>query len=220
MSYEEALKYDKRKYFQYYLSLLRMKHILFLAFYSNNDYNSPIIKKCLFFFLFSLYLAVNALFFTDDTIHKIHIDYGKFDLIYELPQILYSTIISSFIHALIKYFTFTERNILTIKKEKHVNELYKIVSEVKKCIIIKFVCFYIFSFIFLLIFWYYISCFCAVYKNTQLFLIKDTLIGFIFSLIYPFGFYLLPGFFRIPSLKSSKSNNEHMYNFSKVIQML
>ena len=163
---------------------------------------------------------MNALFFNDDTIHQIHIDYGKFDFIYELPQIIYSTIISSFIYILIKYFSFTERNILSIKNEKHINNLYILMSQVKKCLIIKSMCFFFLSLSFLLIFWYYLSCFCAVYKNTQLYLIKDTLISFIFSLLYPFGLYLLPGFFRIPSLKNSKGNKENIYNFSKIIQML
>ena len=69
--YEEALKYDKRTYIQFYLSLLRTKHSLIFAFYTSTDYNSKIIKICLFFFSFSLYYTVNALFFNDYTFHNI-----------------------------------------------------------------------------------------------------------------------------------------------------
>ena len=84
---------------------------------------------------------------------------------------------------------------------------------------IKFLLYFILSSIFLLCFWYYLSMFCAIYINTQLYLIKDTLISYAFSLCYPFIIYLLPGLFRIPSL--SKRNNKRicLYKFSKILQI-
>ena len=45
----------------------------------------------------------------------------------------------------------------------------------------------------------------AIYTNTQLHLIEDTLISFGLSLLYPFGFCLLPEIFRIPALLNKKS---------------
>jgi len=62
LSYDEALGIDKRIFSQYYLSLLRMKHILIFSFYTYTDYNSKLIKIILFLFSFCLYLSVNALF--------------------------------------------------------------------------------------------------------------------------------------------------------------
>ena len=62
--------------------------------------------------------------------------------------------------------------------------------------------------------------FCAIYRNTQYHLIKDTLISFGLSLIYPFFIYLIPGFFRIPSLSKTKTKRKCLYNFSKVIQFI
>ena len=44
LSYNLALNYDKRKYCQYYISLLKVKHNLIYAFYNRDDYNSRIIK--------------------------------------------------------------------------------------------------------------------------------------------------------------------------------
>ena len=43
-SYSLALKYDKRTYCQYYISLLKTQHNLISALFNNNDYNSKIIK--------------------------------------------------------------------------------------------------------------------------------------------------------------------------------
>ena len=218
LSYEKALKYDKRNYLQYYLSLLRTKHLLIFTFCNNNDYNSMIIKICLLFFSFSLYFTVNTLFFTDNTMHKIYEDEGRFDFIYQIPQIFYSTAISTVINIIIKYLSLSERNIIELKKAK-INYLNQKSKNILKCLKIKFFFFFIFSFLFLSIFWYYVSCFCAVYINTQLFLIKDTLISFSLTLIYPFFINLLPGIFRIISL-NPKNNRENLYKFSQLLQKI
>ena len=58
----------------------------------------------------------------------------------------------------------------------------------------------------------------AIYRNTQLHLLKDTLISFGLSLIYPFFIYLLPGLFRIPALSDEKKSSKCLYKFSKVLQ--
>ena len=39
LTYNEAKKYDKRGYIDYYFSLLRRKLILIFAFYTYNNYN-------------------------------------------------------------------------------------------------------------------------------------------------------------------------------------
>ena len=54
LDYESAQKKDKRTYVQYYLSLLRTKHILILTFFNWRDYNSQTIKIYIFFYTFSI----------------------------------------------------------------------------------------------------------------------------------------------------------------------
>ena len=81
-SYKEALELDKRTFFQYYFSLLKIKHIFFFAFIPSNDYNLIIIKIYLFFFSFVLYLIVNIFFFNESTIHKIYVDKGTSNIIF------------------------------------------------------------------------------------------------------------------------------------------
>ena len=102
--YEKALIYDKRTFIQLYISLLKVNHLLIFSFYINKkDYNSQVIKIFLFFFFFSVHLAINALFFNDDTLHRIYMDEGAFNFIYQIPQIIYSSIISVVIDIIIKY---------------------------------------------------------------------------------------------------------------------
>ena len=88
----------------------------------------------------------------------------------------------------------------------------------KKLLIIKFTLYFIISFLFLLFFWYYISIFGVIYNNTQMHLLKDTLISMGLSLIFPFVIYLIPGIFRTPSLSIKNKKRECLYNFSKILQ--
>ena len=218
LEYNKALLYDKRTYIEYYFSLLRIKHLIIFTFYTHNDYNSIIIKICLLFFSFSLYYSVNALFFSDSTMHKIYEDEGIFNIIYQLPHILYSSIICSVINNMLKYLSLSEKNVIEIKMVK-INIQQKI-RNTMKCLKLKFVLFFSLSLFFLSIFWYYLANFCAVFKNTQLYLIKDVLISFTLTLVYPFLLCLLPGLLRIPSLRDSKKEREVMYKISVIIQNL
>ena len=215
LSYKQALKLDKRTYFQYYFSLLKMKHIILFTFYTNNDYNSKIIKIILFLFTFALYFTINLLFFNEATLHKIYEDQGKYNFVYQIPYIFYSTIITSVLNIILKYLSLTENTIIELKKIK--NNIKEQNSKIIEYLTKKLIIFFILIFTFLLFFWYYLICFCGIYKKTQIHLIKDTLISFGLSLIYPFLLYLLPGIFRISSLNK---NNECMFKTSKIIQLI
>ena len=216
LNYKEALKSDKRTFIEYYISLLKRKQLLIFTFYINNDYNSKSIKICLFLFLFALYYTVNALFFNEAIMQIIYINEGKYNFIYQISNIIYSTLISNVIGILLKFLSLTEQNIIAIKKIKDEKEIIK----KKKCLNIKIILFFILNFLFLVLFWYYISCFCAIFKNTQIHLIKDTLISFGLPLLYSAFLCLLPGILRIPSLKASKQDKECIYKLSKFIEKI
>ena len=183
-----------------------------------NYYNLMHIKIFLFLYIFSLNFAAIALFFTDLTMQKIYKDKGVFSLIYQIPKILYSTIISTFLNFLIKLFALSEKNILMLKQSKTKEELNQKAQQTLSCLKLKFNLFYIFGTIFLLIFWYYISIFCAVYKNTQIILIEDTLCSFLSSLLYPFALNLIPSFIRILFIKYKNSSS--LYKVSKLISLI
>ena len=92
--------------------------------------------------------------------------------------------------------------------------------KVQRCLIVKYICYFIISFIFLVFFWYYLSSFCAVYQNSQVYVIKNTFISFIIGLIYPFFINLFPGIFRLYSLNNKKIKKEFVYKISKFFQFL
>ena len=234
LSYELALKYDKRKFCDYYSSLIRTKQIIFFSFCDFNDYNSGVIKKFIFFLSFALHYTINALFFTDETMHQIYQDGGKYNIIFQFPNITYSAIISTVILRIILVtLVLTDKSIVGVK-----NQPKKILAEKKKksvlkCVIIKFSIFSILNLILLVVFWYYLTCFNALYKNTQIDLIINSVISFGLSSLYPFFINIIPTFFRMDSLssnkvetKKNKNNNninkegEYVYKVSNWLQLL
>ena len=220
LDYQEALILDKRTYFQYYCSLLRTKHLILFTFFLYNDYNLAFIKISLFLLAFSLYFTVNGFFFTDDTMHKINEDKGAFNIIFQIPQILYSTVISAVINLILKRLSLSETQILSIKKEKNLKKAKILGDKILVCLKIKFIIFFIISFLLSFFFWYFIAGFCAVYKNTQNILIKNTLLSFGLSMIYPLGLNLLPGIFRIPALRAPKKDKKCLYKVSSLVAMI
>ena len=96
-------------------------------------------------------------------------------------------------------------------------------KKILKCINIKFAIFFILNFILLILFWFYLTCFNAVYSNTQIYLIENTFISFGISLIYPFVINILPAALRIYSLEKKnkdKKGENCLYNISQFIQIL
>ena len=218
LDYKEGIKLDKRNYCQYYGSLLKYNHPIFFSFGSYNDYNSKIIKVFLFFFSFCLDFTINALFFTDEAMHKIHQDKGQFDFLYQIPQIIYSCFISRIIDTLIRILALSQDNIVSLKEEKKISKKTK--KNLLRILKFKFILYFIFTFILMIFILYYITCFCGIYVNTQIHLIKDSLISLATSLLIPFVLYLIPGIFRITALRAEKPNRKMMYKFSCVLENL
>ena len=151
--------------------------------------------------------------------HKIYEDKGKFNFLYQIPQILYSTLISKFIDALIKNLALSQDTFVELKQEKDKKLLDKNYSRKKiRTLKVKFISFFVISFIILVFFWYYITCFCGIYVNTQRHLISDSFISLITSLLLPFVINLIPGIFRIPSLRVLKPTRSFLYKFSSWLE--
>ena len=220
LCYESAIKLDHRTYIEYYISLLKNNYPIIFSFVPFDDYNSKIIKIFLFFFLYSLDLTVNALFFTDDTMNKIYQDKGKFNFLYQIPQILYSALISKLLDSIIKNFALTKENIVQFKEKKEKSELYIIYKKFISKLKIKYILYFVLTFIVLLFFWFYDICFCGIYINTQSHITKDSLISEITSLLIPLALYLLPGIFRISALRAEKPSRKFLYKFSIFLENL
>ena len=180
---------------------MKSNHLIIYIF-NSNDYNLRAIKMSIFIFNLASSITINSIFFNDSTMHKIYNEHGSFDFLYQLPQIIYSTIISTILNFLINSLGLSEQNILKIKNSNIISKyVHKKFNNLFRILKIKFLAFYIIDFILLLLFWYYVTCFCGIYRNTQIHLLKDSLFSFITSLITPFAICLFPGMFRILAIK-------------------
>jgi len=122
-NYKDAKEKDNRTYCQYYISLLKTKHILIFSFFLLSDYNPQITKIYIFFFIFAINYLVSAMFYTDEVIHKIDEDEGSFDLTYQLPIMLYSLIISTVLKIALNASGLYEQNIIEYKNDKKKRKL-------------------------------------------------------------------------------------------------
>ena len=214
LEYKEAINYDERSFIQYYWSLLKNNHII-IFFFFGRDYNSTIIKIFLFFLSFSFHSNINTLFFNNDTLHQIYEDEGNYNFIYQIPPIIYSSIISYVAIKLIQFLSLSQKDILQIRNNKK-QYLYKKYKLVKKVLTIKFFLFFIITFVLLIFFWFYITCFCGIFINTQIHLIINSALSFVLALFYPLIIYLIPGILRTISLTYEISC---LYKLSSIIQM-
>ena len=219
-NFEMAFKYDKRTFCQYYLSLFLYNNIIFFAFYPNKDNNLKIIKIAIFFLSFDIYFLINTLFFNNSVIHQIYKDEGTYNLSYFMPKIILSFFIGYYIVVIIKFFSLSQRNLFEIKNDDNNISISKKSDKIKKCLIIKYILFFVLSFTFLSLFWYYLSAFCAVFKNSQIYVIKNTFLSFVLSLSYPLLFNIFTCIIRLNSLRYNQSFNVCTYRLSQFMQLL
>jgi len=115
LDFNEAIKLDKRTFIQIYFALLKREHPIIFTFFAYDDYNLIYIKLVRFIFLTTTDMVMNVFFFSDESMHKLYMDKGKYDLIQQIPQVLYSTIISKLIEIILCYLSLTDKPIYQIK---------------------------------------------------------------------------------------------------------
>ena len=219
LEYLEAIKYDKRSFMKIYVDTIKREHIILFTFFVCNDYNLLFIKLIRFIILTTTDMAMNVFFFSDESMHKIYLTYGKYDFIQQIEQIFYSTLVSQLMETFLCFLSLTDKHIYKIKSlitskiSDDKNKMFKLFL----CIKIKLIFFCIFTFLLLISYWYIVSTFCAVYENTQIIFIKDCIFSFLLNLLYPFIIYLIPCGLRIYSLKDQKGKMGCLYKFSEII---
>jgi len=220
MDYKYAIELDKRDFITYYFSLLKLKHLIIFTFFIKEDYNVYLMKISLFLCTLALYLITNTIFFNDENMHEIYTYEGKYNFIYQLPYILYTTVISVFFNNILNLLSLSQRNILKLKQIDQMNTMVRKMLLSLKIFKLKIILFNVIGLIILLFGWYYLTMFCAVYTNTQTHLLKDTFSSFGLSLVYPFGINLIPGLFRIYALRAPKKNRKWLYKLSQIISLI
>ena len=217
ISFQQAIKIDNREFCDLYRSLIKNKQLIMFSFFDFNSYNSPIIKKTIFFLSFIYHYGFNAFFFTDEILDTIFEEEGKYNPLVLVPLAVYSAMITTvFIKLLVDFLVLTEKQVLRIKNEETEEKANDEKKRLMKITIIKLCIFFSINIILLIFFWFYLTCFNAVYPNTQIFLVINTAISFVISNIIPLIYNLIPAFIRndiltnknIKKIKSKKKSSE------------
>ena len=157
-------------------------------------------------------MVMNVIFFFDSSMHKIYIDYGEYNIIAQMPQILYSSIIALVIEILIGILSYTDKDYIKITRlEVHSEEK---IEKILKSSKIRLVIYFIITFILFLFYWYFISSFCVIYNNTQIIFIKDFISSFCLGLLYPFPIQLCFAFIKKISLRKNTKFRKLLYKLS------
>ena len=215
LDFDDAIKLDKRSFISTYWAMLKREHLVIFTFLSRNDHNLIYVKLARFIFLIASDMAFNVFFFSDETMHKMFLDYGEYNFLQQISQIVYSTVASQIIEVFLCFLSMTDKHYYEIKHLDY--DSRKKIFEIIKCVKRKLVVFFVFTFLLFAFYWYAIACFCAVYVNTQNAFIIDSISSFALSLLYPFVLYLFPVLFRIISLRATKAKLSCLYDLSDVI---
>ena len=69
--------------------MIKREHLIIFTFFNCNYYNLLSVKLTRFIFLIIGDIALNSFFFSDEPLHKLFLNYGKYNFIQAIPEITY-----------------------------------------------------------------------------------------------------------------------------------
>jgi hypothetical protein len=214
--YEDAKKHDKRSYMKYYWSLLKRKQIFLFTFYTSTDHNLRIVKEALFILFVTFFFAFTALFFNDKIMREIYIYKGNTDAAIYVTNIILSSFCCLIMNLIIRFVSINERDVYNILKEKNTEERLVLAEKTKRCQKIKIAILFTISILLIGLFWYYVSAFCAIFKNSQkIYFINFSLCFFICNLLPVLTCFIPTIMRKIALMKYNKT----LYKASQIVSI-
>ena len=168
MDYEQAIFIDKRTYLRMYWAFLVDTQIILSTFCTKNYLNLMVIKLSFFVFTFQINFFLNAFFYIDEYISDAYHNDGVLDFVSGLPKSIYSFIATLIITNLLKMLSNSKNELVRIirNKRKANNYTYFINMKLQK-LRKKLIAYFIIVFLLGILFLYYVSAFCSVYRYSQ-----------------------------------------------------
>ena len=212
-SFNDALK-ENNSYLLIYWNLLKIRQLIIYTFFSKSRGILRSTKILIFILFFANNMAFTAFFFNDNIIKALYIYQGNINTYIHLSNIILSSFCSHIVYLITRYVFQNKRDIFTITNERN-NEKRKVLAlNAKRKTIIKLYILYGISAVIIIFCWYYVSAFCAVFKNSQ----KNYLINFFFGF---FIYNLWPFFISIISTIMIKKSLDYKFEcLYKVNQIL
>ena len=220
LEFDDALKKDKRKFFNHFFETIKEKQIIANTFFVRDALRPKTIKIMLFNLNLILYFVINGLFFSEDYVSQVyHLE--KEDTFFSffprsIERFIYTTIVSLVINVIVECFMVNENKIKGIyirEKENELNLKYEISLLMKK-INNSILLFIIVSFFLYILFFYYLLFFNYVYPNMQIEVIKSSI-----TIVIIMQILSILSCFIQTSLRflSFKCKSEKMYKISRIL---
>ena len=217
-SYARALKNDNRTFLARYWSLLKMKQLCIFTFYTSEDYILRSTKIALFILFMCFYFAFTALFFNDDIMRNIYKYKGNSDAAVHIPNIVLSSICSIIMGIIVRFVSLNERDIVKITQEENPEQRKTLAEKARRTSKIKMILLYVIAGLLILLCWYYVAAFCAVFKNSQGHYFVNWLVAFIVCNIWPCVTTLISTSLRHKALQTGIS--ETLYKISQIVSLI
>ena len=215
LSFFEAIKKDKRNFFNIYLSYFCYKVDIIRIIFFHEEFSHMALSLSCYLFDLLLDLAFNALLFSDTLISQKYFNDGNLLFISSLTVSLISNILSNliiyFCEKLINYHEILEA---ITKEVKDKTIYYRLYLKHSKIFNAKFIIYYIYIYILGILSTIYLLIFCAIYRKTQPDLFFNYVTGVAESIGFTLGICLLIALLRYISLSQ---NIKRIYIISKFI---
>ena len=182
MPFSIARKQDKRTFLMLFKARIKQFHPIYKCFIDKSKKNK---YHHIISFIFGLAtdLAFNAFFYSDAYISNTY--RSGYNFFYELPKSivasLSSTLVRLFVNLLVVDFP-DEEELAKAKMNSGNDDKRRIMRKINNSMKSYFILVFILS----LLFWYYVTAFCAVYRQSQINWVYGALTSFVISLFIPF----------------------------------
>ena len=244
MEYDDAIKYDKRTFCEFYIDRLKQKQMILDTFYNKDDIRPLPIKILLLLLNIDLYFVINGLFFSEEYIIQLyHLETEDqfFDFLpRSIGRFFYATLVGVIIEIIIDCI-FIERNKIKRTFLRDKEDLLQLRYEIANIINFsvfenkhyhitcysisiknvninsikkRYIVFTIICFIISLISWYYVSCFNNVYPGVKVEWIKSSIVIILIIQLLSFFLVLLESILRLISFVNK---SERIYKLKQFI---
>ena len=211
--YTQALRIDKRQFWDMYQSIIFNEINAINIFYYKNEYVHLSLTTSIYAFSQLLDFTINCFIYSDDEVSEKYHNNGSLTMVTSLTLSFLSNIFSNIIVFLISKLTNFSEILDILIRDVRDYEIYRWnIVRIKKYTRIKLFIFYSIQFIFLICMIYYLFLFCAVYHNSQISIGLNYLYGVLESFVISLVLAFITTTLRYISLKFKISR---LYNISK-----
>jgi hypothetical protein len=220
LEYDDAIKYDKRSFFEFLSHRLKERQILMDTFFNKENLRPISIKVILLLLNIDLYFIINGLFYNEEYISDLFYSTEEetfFSFFHRsISRFFYATLVGVIIGIIIDWFFVEEKKIKRIlirEREDPMQLKYEIslnVTNIKK----RYISFISICIFISIISWYYVSCFNSSYPGVQIEWIKSSITIMIIMQILSVLVVIMEAILRAISFKIE---SEKLYKIKQLL---